>query len=100
MWADPLGDLRRMRRLDDDAMELASADRLHRVLSWEQPAVAMHHPLLPPDPPPVTQQGQQIAREHGVAVLPTLAALDPEHHPLAVDIRDLEVGDFGDAQPR
>ena len=98
MRADPLGDVGGLCRLDDDAMELPGADRLHRVLAREQPAVAMHHALLPPDLPPLAQQGEQIGREHGVAVLPALAALDPEQHALAVDVGDLQRRDLGDAQ--
>src|SRR5215211_8639329 len=100
MRADALGDTGRVRRLDDDAMKLAGADRLACVLPRKQPAVAVHDTLLTPDLPPLAQQSEQIAREHGVAILAALAALDPEQHALAVDIRDLEVGDFGDAQPR
>ena len=53
---DPLGDVGGLRRLDDDAIELPRADRLHRVLSREQPAVAVHHALLPTDLPPLAQQ--------------------------------------------
>ena len=49
---DPLGNVGGLCRLDDDAMELAGADRLHRMLSREQPAVAVHHALLSPDLPP------------------------------------------------
>src|SRR5271154_2859519 len=41
--SDPLGDLRGLGRLDDDAMELPGADRLHGVLSWKQPTVTMPH---------------------------------------------------------
>src|SRR4051794_1261096 len=44
--ADPLGDLRRLRRLDHDAVELPGADRLQRMLAREQPAVPMHDALL------------------------------------------------------
>src|SRR5258708_21322898 len=66
--SDPLGDLRGLCRLDDDAMELPGADWLHGVLSWKQPTVAMHHALLVPDLPPLAQQGQQIRREHGIAI--------------------------------
>src|ERR1700758_3437005 len=40
--SNPLCDLRRLCRLDDDAMELPGADRLHGVLSRKQPPVAMH----------------------------------------------------------
>jgi hypothetical protein len=66
--SDPLGDLRGLCRLDDDAMELPGADRLHGVLSWKQPPVAMHHALLVADLPPLAQQGEQIYREHGIAI--------------------------------
>jgi hypothetical protein len=55
MRADPLGDIRRVRRFDDNAMQLAGTDRVHRVLPRKEPAVAMHHALLPPDLPPLAQ---------------------------------------------
>jgi hypothetical protein len=58
--SDPLGDLCRLCRIDDDAMELPGADRLHGVLSRKQPTVTMHHALLVPDLPPLAQQGEQI----------------------------------------
>src|SRR5271169_6025642 len=58
--SDPLGDLRGLCRLDDDAMELPGADRLHGMLSWKQPTIAMHHTLLVPYLPPLAQQGEQI----------------------------------------
>ena len=93
-----LVDLRGLRRLDDDAMELPGADRLHGVLSREQPTVAMHHALLAPDLPPLAQQGEQIRREHGVAIPAALATLDPDQHALAVDVGDLERRDLGHAQ--
>ena len=96
--SDPLGDLRGLCRLDDDAMELPGADRLHGVLSRKQPTVAMHHALLVPDLPPLAQQGEQICREHGIAIPATLATLDPDQHALAVDIGDLERRDLSHAQ--
>ena len=57
------------------------------------------HALLPPGRPPLAQQRQQVGREHGVAVAAPLAALDPEQHALAVDVRDLEGCDLRHAQP-
>ena len=33
-----------------------------------------------------------------MAILPALALLNAEQHPLAVDIGDLQVGDLGNAQ--
>src|ERR1700741_1401053 len=80
--SDPLGDLRGPCRIDDDAMELPSADRLHGVLFRKQPNVTMHHALLVPDLPPLAQQGKQICREHGIAIPSTLATLDPDQHAL------------------
>ena len=46
------------------------------------------------------QEAQQRRREHDVAVLLSLALLDTEYHPGTVDIGDLQVTDFGDAQSR
>ena len=48
-----------MSNLKIDNAELAGmiaprADRLHCVLAWEQPAVAVHHALLTSDLPPLT----------------------------------------------
>src|SRR6202167_2447072 len=96
--SDPLGDLRDLRRLDDDAMELPGADWLHGVLSRKQPTVAMHHALLVPDLPPLAQQGEQICREHGIAIPATLATLDPEQSALAVNVGDLERRDLSHPQ--
>src|SRR3954468_20838553 len=59
--ADPLGNVGRLRRLDDDAVELPGADRLACVLPRKQPAVAVHDALLTPGLPPLAQQGEQIA---------------------------------------
>jgi len=42
--------------------------------------------LTPPEP----QQFQQLRRQHGIAVLASLALLDPNQHARAVDIADLE----------
>src|SRR4051794_23530469 len=48
---DPLADLRRLCRFDDDPMQMSGADRLHRVLSRKQPTLAMHHALFPSELP-------------------------------------------------
>jgi hypothetical protein len=60
------------------------------MLAWKQPALGIHHALLPADLPPLAQQGEHIRREHGVAILPAFATLDPKQHALAVDVADLE----------
>ena len=60
MRPDPLGDVGRSRRLDDDPVQLPGADRLACMLAWKQPALGVHHALLPADLPPLAQQGEHI----------------------------------------
>ncbi len=55
--------------------------------------------LGPGQPPIAAQDGEQLRRQHDAAVLPALAVLDPDHHPAAVDIADLEAEGLGRAQP-
>ena len=47
---------------------------------WEQPTLGQHHAaplaLTPPEP----QQFQQLRRQHGIAVLVSLALFDPDQH--------------------
>jgi hypothetical protein len=69
MRADALGNLCRLRCFDDDAMQMPGADRLRRLLAWKQPALCVHHALLPSSLPPLVQQGQQIGREDDHRVL-------------------------------
>src|SRR5271169_4995803 len=61
------------------------------------PAVAGKQPLLrlAPETPPVDAKFlQQLRAEHDIAVLAALALSDMDHHPLAVDVADLQVGRF------
>ena len=44
--ADPLGDVRRQRGLDDDTVQLPRAERHPRVHAREEPSVGVHHALL------------------------------------------------------
>ena len=62
------------------------------VTAGKQPA------LRPSQPPIAAQNPQQLRREHDVTVLAALALLDPDHHPLAVDVGDLQENHFRDAQ--
>ena len=48
--------------------------------------------------PPGAEDGQQLRREHDVAVLLPLAVGDAQHHPLAVDGGHREADGLGDAQ--
>src|ERR1035438_3246178 len=61
------------------------------------PAVAGEEPLLglAPESAPVDAQFfEQLRAEHDIAVLAALAFPDMDHHPLAVDVADLQVGRF------
>ena len=61
------------------------------------PAVTGKEPLrrLAPEAAPVdAQRIEQLRAEHDIAVLGSLASPDMNHHPLAVDVSDLQVGRF------
>src|ERR1700677_802499 len=61
------------------------------------PAVAGKQPLLrlAPETSPVDAKLlQQLRAEHDIAVLAALALSAMDHHPLAVDVADLQVGRF------
>ena len=62
VWADPLVDACCLCSVDNDTMELPSAERLEVVHAREQPAIGMHNALLPANCPPLAQQG--IAAEN------------------------------------
>src|SRR6516162_9612723 len=62
----PFGNLCRVSGGMDNAVELARGEMVDRVLSGKQPAPG------PLDPPPVTQQLEQLWGEHREAVLAAL----------------------------
>lgn len=64
------------------------------------PVAAREQPVARPHQAPVAaQDGQQLRRQHGIAVLGALALLDPDHHPAAVDIADLQPRRLRGSQP-
>src|ERR1017187_9409853 len=61
------------------------------------PAIAGEEPLLrlaPESAPVGTQFFEQLRAEHDVAIPAALALPDMDHHPLAVDVADLQVRRF------
>lgn len=65
------------------------------------PTVAGKEPIVgfSPQPTPVLAQFfEQLGAEHDIAVLAALSSLDVNHHALAVDIADLQVGYLGTPQ--
>src|SRR3954447_19079241 len=85
---DPLVDLRHLGSGVAGAVELARGHRLGRIAAREEPA------LWPCRLPPGAQQIEQVWGEHDVTVLAALALFDPDDHPLAVDVGDLERDDL------
>ena len=81
-------------------MDLPVADGLEVMLTREQPANGMHHPLLATSLRPREQEQEQIGGQHGVTMPTALAALDPQQYALAADVADLELGNFRGAQAR
>lgn len=54
----------------------------------------------PGQAPVGAQDAQQLSRQHDGAVLAALAVLDPDHHPHAVDVADLQADRLGRPQTR
>jgi len=87
------------RSLMDGAIDLAGRDRLDSAATGKQPAMGRHD--VPPLAlaPPETKQLQELRRQHRVAVLAPLTLFHPDQHAGAVDVVDLEGGDFRDPKP-
>lgn len=83
----------------DGAVELPGGQRIHRIEPREQPSLVEDLALRMRDAPPRPKTLQQQRREHGVAVLASLALFDAQRHALAVDVADLERNDLACAQP-
>src|SRR3954451_22103755 len=60
------------------AVELTGRQRLARISPREQPASRQQCAEPPTLAPPLAQQLEQLRRQHGVAILATLALLDPQ----------------------
>ena len=65
-------------------MQYGGVERPVLVTAGEQPA------LRPSQPPIAAENPQQLWGEHDVTVLAALALLDPDYHPLAVDVGNLQ----------
>ena len=78
------------RCLMDGPIELARREGLERVPAGKQLTLGQHDAASLALAPPQPQQFQQLRRQHGVAVLASLALLDADQHARAVDVADLE----------
>ena len=89
---DVLGDLGAPAGAVEEAMD-ARAREGAAVGPWEeQRRGALRPPVL-------LKNRAQVGREHDVAVLASLALLDADHHALAIDVGDTEVGPSATRRP-
>lgn len=84
MHRHPLGQARRRARRTAGGMQDLRVDRPVLIAASEQPLARLYQA------PVAAQDRQQLRRQHGVTVLAAFALLDPDHHPTAVDIADLQ----------
>src|SRR5258708_17276054 len=89
-----LVDLGHLCRRMTGAVELACRERLHRIAPGQQPALWPRYLPLGP------QQIEEMLRQHHVSVLTPLALLEPDDHPDAFDVPNLERDDLRRAQSR
>src|SRR5439155_4025147 len=99
VWRHVLLDPRRLGGGMDGTTELTGRQRLYRVAAGKQPASRQQQAMPPPLAPPDAQQPEQRWRQHRMAVLAPLAALDAQQHALGIDVPDLERDDFRGAYP-
>src|SRR5215469_12792969 len=86
MNPDTLGDAGSCRCQADEPVQLAWAHVLPAV-AGKQPGLTRTHPsLLAGDAPPFTQELKKVRREDDIPILLALALLDPDEHPVTVDI--------------
>src|ERR1700745_1110026 len=100
MNADPLGDAGTPRCQANDPMQLTRTGMLPAV-AGKQPGLTGRHPaLLARNAPPFVQYLEQDGRENDVPILLALALLDPDDHPVTIDIGELERYDLRGSQAR
>src|ERR1700741_379060 len=66
-------------------------DPMLPAVAGKQPGLTGRHPaLLARDAPPFMQYLEQDGRENDASILLALALLDPDQHPVTIDIGELE----------
>src|ERR1700750_1865033 len=98
MNADTLGDAGTPRCQANDPMQLART-RMLPAVAGKQPGLTGRHPaLLARNAPPFMQYLKKDGRENDVSILLALALLDPDEHPVTIDIGELERYDLRGSQ--
>src|SRR3974377_2554785 len=98
MKADTFGDAGTPGCQANDPMQLART-RMLPAVAGKQPGLTGRHPaLLARDATPFMQYLKQDGRENDVSILLALALLDPDEHPVTIDIGELERYDLRGSQ--
>src|ERR1700753_1976521 len=98
MNADTLGDAGTPRCQANDPMQLAGS-HVSPAVAGKQRGLTVRDPaLLARNAPPFMQYLEQDGRENDVAILLALALLDPDDHPVTIDIGELERYDLRGSQ--
>src|SRR5947209_15402597 len=98
MTADTLGDAGTPRAQANDPMQLART-RMLPAVAGKQPGLTGRHPsLLARNAPPFAEYLEKDGRENDIAILLALALLDPDDHPVTIDIGELERDDLRGSQ--
>src|SRR3546814_17472702 len=87
---DALDDVRGLSGLDDDAVELARADRSRSALSAEEPAIGNEDAMLPSGVTPLAEQKKQAFEQYRFAVQSAFIALNKKPHQLAARVVALD----------
>src|ERR1700751_2014841 len=98
MNTDTLGDAGTPGWQANDPMQLART-RMLPAVAGKQPGLTERHPaFLARDTPPFMQYLKKDGRENDVPILLALALLDPDEHPVTIDIGELERYDLRGSQ--
>src|SRR5437764_7064374 len=98
MNADALGDAGTPRCQANDPMQLERTGMLPAVAGKQPGLTGRHPPLLARNAPPCAQDLEKDVRENDIPILFALALLDPDDHPVTLDIGELEGYDLRGSQ--
>src|SRR5215831_18004223 len=102
MQANPLGDARGCGRRVEEAAQLPRRKMLSLPTPGEQPTLPYRHARVKAFRaylPPLSQQHEQLWRQHDVSVLAPFRLFDPDDHLRAVDVTILEPDNLAGAKP-
>jgi hypothetical protein len=92
MRVNDLFELGGVARLTADMGDTRTRNGLSDARAWKEPGLELiEFPVAP-------QRGEQVRREHDETIAFPLALVDLDDHPFGVDVRALELTEFGDPE--